>query len=52
MPEPIDPITISPREVVVLLAHAFDPALSADQRADARLRICGRLLNILDGNGR
>ena len=50
MPEPTHQITIPAREVAVLrdlLAHAFDSALSPDQRADARLRVCGRLYNLI-----
>ncbi len=53
MPEPIDPVTIPPREVAVLrdlLTQAFDPDASPDERCDIRIRISARLVNIIGTN--
>ena len=48
--EPTDPITIPASEAQVLrdlLRRAFDQDATAEQRADARLRVCGRLHGLL-----
>ena len=53
MPEPTDPIVIPPREVAVLrdlLTVAFDQDASPDERADVRIRICARLVNLIGVN--
>jgi hypothetical protein len=56
MPDPTDPIiVIPPTEVATLralLARSFDADATPDQRCDARLRVTGRLLHLLDGSDR
>ena len=53
MSDRTDPITIDSAEVVVLrdmLTVAFDQDASPDERADIRIRICARLVNLIGTN--